>query len=102
MGINIGIEIYKEGKHSGFKNWDYWDGCRHTGDKYFSSNHPEAIYNPDAEIEDISYRPKDFIEWRNFINTAPEENIPIGNKERLLDLINKIEENPNFWIYVSY
>ena len=102
MGLNIGIIKYDQGKYVQHLDWSVWDGCRHVGDHFFCSNHPEAVYNKEADSEDIEYRPKDFAEWRDFVNQANEEDIPAINKPRLLALLDILEANENLWISPSY
>ncbi len=104
LGINIGVHEYIKGKYN--RNYDskWWDSCRHSGDKSFIACHFQCEY-PDfkTDPQDMIFRPKDFTAAREFVkDLIVREDLPEGNAERLYTLLDKLEENRNLWLEISY
>lgn len=103
MGINIGISRYKGTEWINDKqvhSWEWWDGCRHTGDSEFIGDNFEKVYKEGIDYTEIVWRPKNFDEARKYV--LESKDIPDGNKPRLLDLLSKLENDEELWINVSY
>lgn len=100
MGVNICIYDEQTGKE--VIDWDWF---RHAGDRdiakligelpHISRNGlKDNIKFPDFEYH---YRPSDFSVWRDVAKAHQWPNM--GRFERLIDLL---EDNPTYWIYLSY
>ena len=100
MGINIGVYEYPEGKWNQNYSSKWWDPCRCFWDKEFiSTDDFERVYADFADPESFPWRPKSFSTTRKWVQDNVRSE---GNVERLLLLLDKLEENPSLWIEVSY
>jgi hypothetical protein len=92
MGINICVY----GPDS--KDHPDWDSIRYAGDRDFltlMATLPQIKRgNP---MDDLQIRPADFVAWRQAI--AAKEWPNPGRFEHLLNLL---ENNPDYWISISY
>lgn len=73
-----------------------WDWIRMAGDREFVSLMSKLPHERQG-TENEYVRPTDFSEWRSAIEHA---NLP--NKGRHSGLLDLLEADPNYWIYVSY
>ena len=95
----MGLNIYCEGPDG--KNHPEWDNAKLAGDKEFAALFSTLPYErgakggpPDFEPY---YRPTDFAAWRAAIASRQWPNP--GRYEKLMDLL---EANPEFQIYLSW
>ena len=90
MGINIFIVTPQ------FKEHPDWDSMRHAGDYEFAKMIRDLPYNISPTDENYIH-PADFSAWRSAVAA-----IKWDNEGRFEKLLNILESNPNYWIYVSY
>lgn len=95
----MGLNILLEGPD--FKRHPDWDDAKLAGDKEFAQMFESLPFDrglrggaPDFEPY---YRPTDFTAWRQAISSREWPNP--GRYEKLMDLL---EANPDFYIYLSY
>lgn len=99
MGINISVHRYVDGKwERGGTSW--WDSSRCVGDRQFAAWDFERDYRDGADPYDYAdWRPRDIAAVRARIVASDE--IPEGpNKNRLLELMDRLEEDPHLWICI--
>lgn len=106
MGLNISVYRFsedrdKEGYLVQLPTTFKWDTIRHIGDSVFAQQ-KEVLESriPDNEHrpEEYYHRPIDF----NYCRTFVMNNIPEGNRARLLDILDIMECDKNIWFYFSY
>jgi len=73
-----------------------FDTGRYTGDRDFAME-IDWIHHP-AEPEDRHYRPEDFEAAKQWVR----DNISPGNQERLLNLLDAMEKDPDLHVYFSW
>lgn len=106
MGLNI--IVYKITEKTLEETWggkmipfyrtekpDWWDSCRYGGDKQFAV--ADLFEYIDEESPEY-YRPSDFDKTRNWV----KENIEELAQPRLLEAVNKMEEDKNLVFRFSY
>ena len=90
MGINLCLKTLNGKDHP------TWDWIRYSGDREFAAlaiNLPCTRSGHDGEYQ----RPTDFSAWRTAVEKAQLPNP--GRHEKLLDLL---QADENYWIYVSW
>lgn len=96
MGLNISV---MKPDHSG--DHPDWDWLRYAGDREFGKmvfDLPHITKGPNGYGDDWQYiRPADFTAWREAIAKVEWPNP--GRFEGLLDIL---EREPDYWIYLSY
>jgi hypothetical protein len=92
MGMNIGV-VKITGETTEEQDW--WDSTRYTGDEIFISEND--FINQTSEPN--YFRPNDFEKTINFVKEKIE---PEGNKERLLNVLLKMQEDQSMFFYVSW
>ena len=79
-----------------------FDGLRYSGDREFMRwiyDHCEKLKEPlEAEDQYGLYRPDDFCAARAWVNAEVVE----GNRQRLLNLLDMLEAEPDLWMDASY
>ena len=96
MGIHLIPYKISAGNLSEFKDFD---SCRFQGDLEFASTQEiDRIYKT-LHDEDIYWRPKDFTKAKQWVI---EHAVAEGNRDRLVELLNHMEQDETLWIYNSY
>lgn len=92
MGVNLILESLDGRRHPS------WDPLANGGHKYFARDVLPKLPCKFAEGEDESsvYRPADFPAWRHRLAW---DDIP--NKAQFAAMLDILESQPEFWIYVS-
>jgi hypothetical protein len=99
----VSLDSYPPQTYWETKKLDSFDSTRYSGDTdfIFRSN-IEWVFQYDDENDkdhEHSYRrPKDLIKARKWI----EDNTPMSNEIRLLNLIKDMLHDPTIWLIVSY
>lgn len=92
MGLNIHVHDLSGPERYGTTQQEWWDVMRHEGDADFYLC--EATEWEWKSFDDEWYkRPMDFGALRAWIR----ENIFEGNQPRLLEALDRMEENPSLW-----
>ncbi len=96
MGLNICVT---KPDHSG--DHPRWNWLRMAGDREFAkltAELPKTVKGPEGYGDDWTFiRPTDFAAWREAIAKVEWPNE--GRYEELLDIL---ESEPKYWIYLSY
>jgi len=95
MSVNIGLVTLDHKDHP------TWDWSINGGHKFFAREVMHTLpmehhlVNPDPYIDDTVYhRPTDFAAWRRAIVGLP-------NEELFGEMLDILEQDPRYWIYVS-
>ena len=109
MGLNI--LLYKIIKKDKIETWNnkfeiyyeverqsWFDSLRYLGDKEFYSENEFEYYDETCEDGKDYYRPESFEKCKTWV----ENNIIERNKERLITVLEKMEEDKNLVFCFSY
>ncbi len=81
-----------------------WDSDRYVGDGDISKLAEPFIrarpYDPD-DHDEIPFRPENMEEFRRRI-LQRNENPEAPNRGRFLQVLELLERNPDYWLYISY
>ena len=94
MGLNISLYGPCSAEHPD------WDSVRYAGDRDFAAllgKELPTIQKGDPFIEDVMFRPADFAVWRTVV--AAKEWPNPGRFEKMIDLL---EANSDYWIYMGW
>lgn len=93
MGINIIVKRIVGKTEPGpydevdsiLEDVDWWDSCRYSGDKDFVFNNDFEMIDRDSRLE----RPSNFDQCREWVI----ENVVLDNRKRLIDVLDKMEQD---------
>lgn len=100
MGVNLSVEkITRIGSGCAYvtEDQEWFDYTRHSGDRDFAV---QILYNASDELDVDSrlYRPKDPDKTILWIEDKIETQ---GNRDRLLEAVNKLKEDKNLYFKIS-
>lgn len=91
--------LYNE-KYLNTTTVDGFDSCRMSGDKDFYNYLTEEECDIITDEGQIYYRPKDIGKLKDYVKFC--DDIPEGNKPRLMGLLNIIQTDKSVYIYISH
>lgn len=112
MGLNISVyklDGTREWKGKTLPNWNrdpdmdkggWWNSIRYTGDVEFTTQvefHSIKEY-PEERDSDWVQRPKDFVAARKWV----KENVYEGDQPRLLEALDKFEQDDSLYFYFGW
>lgn len=77
---------------------EIWDTIRHSGDRAIAET-SDIKRKSIVFGECIYWRPEDFKEARKFVSDSLE---PLGNKQRLFEVLERMECDDSLWFENSY
>ncbi len=101
MGLNLCVRrlsINDEGVCGGTKNYEDFDTDKYVGDRELAGSGLLDQHIWHERDEQSYYRPSNFDKVRDWINVNIE--MP-GNKERLFNILNVMEQDASLYFYYS-